>query len=322
MKKKTICAVLAAVLVVLAGCGSAESRWETAYRETGSYLLAQEDIAVGSVGGEWKILGLSRAGLMPEDWAQRYGDAAAAYVAEIGSSRLHPVKATENARVILGLTAAGQDASSVAGIDLTAGLSDLAYLRQQGNNGSIWALIALDSGGYDIPPAAEGEEQTTRDALVAEILSCQCGDGGWSLMGERSDVDMTAMALTSLAPYRQQPEVAAAAGRGFAYLAAAQQPDGGFASWGTSNSESCAQVIVALTAWDMDPDGEPFRQAEGSVVDALCRFACDGGGFRHISQQTQPDGMATEQGFYALAAYRRYLDGETRLFDIAGEVTP
>lgn len=61
--------------------------------------------------------------------------------------------------------------------------------------------MALDCGGYAIPQAAEGEEQTTREGLVSEILSAQCPDGGWTLLGEASDVDMTAMALTSLSPY-------------------------------------------------------------------------------------------------------------------------
>ncbi len=67
--------------------------------------------------------------------------------------RLHHAKSTENSRAILGLTAAGYNAANMAGVDLTAGLTDMAYLRAQGTNGPIWALIALDCHGYDIPSA-------------------------------------------------------------------------------------------------------------------------------------------------------------------------
>ena len=191
------------------------------------------------------------------------------------------------------------------------------YLRIQGLNGPIWALIALDCHSYDIPQCAEGGEQTTREGLVAEILTSQCSDGGWTLAGDTADVDMTAMALTALAPYKDDAEVKAAVDAALTYLSDAQQADGGFMSWGAANSESCAQVIVALTALGIDPTSdERFIKEGGTVLDALCAFACEGGGFRHSSDQAEPDGMATEQGFYALAAYDRFRQGKTRLFDM------
>ena len=231
--------------------------------------------------------------------------------------RLHHAKSTKNSRAILGLTAAGYNAANMAGVDLTAGLTDMAYLRAQGTNGPIWALIALDCHGYDIPQCADGEEQTTREGLVAEILSYQCSDGGWALMGDESDVDMTAMALTSLAPYQEETDIKAAVDAALTYLSDAQQADGGFMSWGESNSESCAQVIVALTALGIDPaSDERFLKDGASPLDGLCAFACTGGGFRHSARQTKPDGMATEQGFYALTAYDRFQQGKTRLFDM------
>ena len=232
-------------------------------------------------------------------------------------ARLHHAKSTENSRTILGLTAAGCDAANVAGVDLTAGLSDMTFVRAQGLNGPIWALIALDCGAYDIPQCADGEEQTTREGLVAEILSAQCADGGWTLMGDVSDVDMTAMALTALASYQEETDVKAAVDAALTYLSDAQQADGGFMSWGESNSESCAQVIVALTALGIDPaSDERFLKDGASPLDGLCAFACTGGGFRHSARQTKPDGMATEQGFYALTAYDRFQQGKTRLFDM------
>ena len=67
---------------------------------------------------------------------------------------------------------------------------------------ALWALNALDCGGYEIPDAQPGEEQTTREALIRLLLRERKADGGWCFSGDASDADMTAMALTALAPYK------------------------------------------------------------------------------------------------------------------------
>ena len=370
--KRLFTSLVAAATLLLCACGgqAQESPWQTAYRETGQYLLSQPAPTTGSIGGEWAVIGLRRAGLLTDEMARSYKAAAEDYVRQAGSPRLHRTKSTDTSRTILGLTAAGYDATAVAGIDLTAGLSDMSYLRIQGLNGPIWALIALDCGGYAIPQAAEGEEQTTREGLVSEILSAQCPDGGWTLLGEASDVDMTAMALTSLSPYLENRDVQAAVERALTCLSRVQQDNGGFMSWGTVNSESCAQVIVALTSLGIDPAADSrFIKNGASPLDGLCAFACAGGGFRHsdelpeppavaptVTKQTapvtaaarqshpnsvtasqvnpdraaakqvtsdgaivvpiEPDGMATEQGFYALTAYALFCRNAPRLFDL------
>lgn len=323
--KRSLPVWLLTLVMLLTACGTPSQpdqpdgteTWREAYEETGAYLQAQTAPTVGSIGGEWAVIGLSRAGLLSDETAQSYEQTVEDYVKQAGSVRLHHAKSTENSRTILGLTAAGYNAANVAGVDLTAGLTDMAYLRAQGTNGPIWALIALDCHGYDIPQCADGEEQTTREGLVAEILSYQCSDGGWALMGDESDVDMTAMALTSLAPYQEETDVSTAVDAALTYLSDAQQADGGFMSWGESNSESCAQVIVALTALGIDPaSDERFLKDGASPLDGLCAFACEGGGFRHSDEQMESDGMATEQGFYALVAYDRFRQGQTRLFDM------
>lgn len=323
--KRSLPVWLLTLVMLLTACGTPSQpdqpdgteTWREAYEETGAYLQAQTAPTAGSIGGEWAVIGLSRAGLLSDETAQSYEQTVEDYVKQAGSVRLHHAKSTENSRTILGLTAAGYDAANVAGVDLTAGLTDMAYLRAQGTNGPIWALIALDCHGYDIPQCADGEEQVTREGLVAEILSYQCSDGGWALMGDESDVDMTAMALTALAPYKDDVEVKAAVDAALAYLSDAQQDDGGFMGWGTANSESCAQVIVALTALGIDPAADSrFVKNGASPLDGLCAFACEGGGFCHSNEQAEPDGMATEQGFYALAAYDRFRQGMTSLFDM------
>ena len=323
--KRSLPVWLLTLVMLLTACGTPSQpdqpdgteTWREAYEETGAYLQAQTAPTAGSIGGEWAVIGLSRAGLLSDETAQSYEQTVEDYVKQAGSVRLHHAKSTENSRTILGLTAAGYNAANVAGVDLTAGLSDMTFVRAQGLNGPIWALIALDCHGYDIPQCADGEEQVTREGLVAEILSYQCSDGGWALMGDESDVDMTAMALTALAPYKDDVEVKAAVDAALAYLSDAQQDDGGFMGWGTANSESCAQVIVALTALGIDPAADSrFVKNGASPLDGLCAFACEGGGFCHSNEQAEPDGMATEQGFYALAAYDRFRQGITSLFDM------
>lgn len=285
---------------------------DSIYKTTGDYLAKLGTPGVGSIGGEWMALGLARSGrTVPEG----YYDAVVKYVKDNidSNGRLDKNKATENARIILALTAIGKDVTNVGGHDLLAGLNEMSYLSKQGINGAIFTLIALDSHNYT--PAGD----VTRDKLVQAILNAQIsGDGGWSLDGKNADVDMTAMAIQALAAYyKSNSSAKKAVDKGLSWLSSVQQNDGGFTSWGAANSESCAQVIVALTALGIDPAKDSrFIKNGVSVLDALCGFAVNGGGFKHLATETSANGMATEQGFYALVAYYRLLNGQTSLYDM------
>lgn len=285
---------------------------DSIYKTTGDYLAKLGTPGVGSIGGEWMALGLARSGrTVPEG----YYDAVVKYVKDNidSNGRLDKNKATENARIILALTAIGKDVMNVGGHDLLAGLNEMSYLSKQGINGAIFTLIALDSHSYT--PAGD----VTRDKLVQVILDAQISsDGGWSLDGKNADVDMTAMAIQALAAYyKSNSSAKKAVDKGLSWLSSVQQNDGGFTSWGAANSESCAQVIVALTALGIDPAKDSrFIKNGVSVLDALCSFAVNGGGFKHLATETSANGMATEQGFYALVAYYRLLNGQTSLYDM------
>lgn len=285
---------------------------DSVYKTTGDYLAKLGTPGVGSIGGEWMALGLARSGrTVPEG----YYDAVVKYVKDNidSNGRLDKNKATENARIILALTAIGKDVTNVDGHDLLAGLNEMSYLSKQGINGAIFTLIALDSHSYT--PAGD----VTRDKLVQVILDAQISsDGGWSLDGKNADVDMTAMAIQAMAAYyKSNSSAKKAVDKGLSWLSSVQQNDGGFTSWGAANSESCAQVIVALTALGIDPAKDSrFIKNGVSVLDALCSFAVNGGGFKHLATETSANGMATEQGFYALVAYYRLLNGQTSLYDM------
>ena len=90
-------------------------------------------------------------------------------------------------------------------------------------------------------------------------------------MVRQADSDMTGMALQSLAPYySRDPAVQEAVDRAIARLSQMQNDDGGYSSWGTANSESIAQVVVALTALGIDPATDArFVKNGNSAIDAL-----------------------------------------------------
>ena len=286
--------------------------------DTAAYLSASVlNPGVSSIGGEWAVIGLARNGGLPADRAASYYTNLVRTLRDTGGV-LHRVKYSEYSRVVLALSSLGFDPTDVAGYDVLSPLGDFDQVCWQGVNGPIWALIALDSRGYDAPAAPEGKRQTTRDALVDAILESEIAGGGWALSDSVPDVDLTAMALTSLAPYRaSRADAAAAVERGLSILSSLQGENGGFGDASSATSESCAQAVVALSALGIDPASDArFAKEGGSVLDALCAFAVPGGGFKHVADG-EVNGMATEQGFYALVAYERLLSGKTSLFDMS-----
>lgn len=284
---------------------------DTIYKTTGDFMATLGTPTVNSTGGEWMVIGLARSGrTVPAG----YYDNVVEYVKANADAneRLHPAKVTDNARVILALTAIGKDVTNVGGHNLLKGLDSMDYVQAQDINGPIFTLIALDSHNY--PTMGD----VTREKLIQVILDAQLNDGGWNLSAENADPDMTAMAIQALVPYYKTNEtVKAAVDKALEALSALQRSDGGFDSWGTVNSESCAQVIVALTALGIDPTADSrFVKNGHTVLDALAGFYVTGGGFRHTAGGERND-MATEQGYYALTAYYRFANTQTRLYDMS-----
>lgn len=286
----------------------AATDWQTPYKKTLDEA-AKRELAFGD---EWLAIALSRSGkTVPAGY---YDSIVKAVQAAAGN--LSDTKYTEYSRTILALTALGKNPADVGGYDLLNKLADMDKVTYQGINGAIFALIALDSGRYDVPAAPEGTNQTSREALVAYLLDAELPEGGWALSGDTADVDITAMALQALAGYQSQSEVKNAVDRALDTLSTLQLADGGFGSWGTVNSESCAQVIIALTALGIDPTTDSrFLKHGFSPLDALCAFYTDGG-FRH-SKDGAVDAIATEQALCALTAYYRFTNDLSALYDMA-----
>ena len=300
---------------------------------------ALKEPTVSSIGGEWVIFGLARGEyltdtLIPQSYYDTYYKNVEKYVKEC-KGVLHNRKYTEYSRVIVTLTAIGKNPRNVAGYDLIYPLGDYEKTIWQGINGPIWALIALDSGNYPMPENKEAAVKATRQMYVDRILECQLKDGGWSLYGEpvteantntddktktaspntdsTSDPDITGMALQALAKYKEQPKVAAAIEEALYCMSKQQDKQGGFSSWGTANSESTAQMVVALCQLGISQEDARFVKNGNSMLDNLMSYYIKGKGFQHV-KNGEINQMATEQSLYALVAVDRFSSGKANLY--------
>lgn len=299
-------------------------------QKTAKFLLSSvTDPVLASVGGDWTVFGLARSGQQINQayYNNYYGNVEQTLKDKAG--KLHNIKYTEYDRVILALTAIGKDIKDVAGYDLRKPLADYETLIKQGINGPIFALIALDSNNYEIPIVEGVKTQTTRELLIQFILDREISGGGWALGSDptAADTDITAMAIQGLTPYyKTDAKVKSAVDRGLKWLANELQSDGAYTSWGAANSESIAQVIVALTGLGINPDKDTrFIKHGESIVDELLGYAASNGGFYHVKSGGADNGgakpgevdlMATDQAFYALVSYERFITNKNRLYDM------
>lgn len=297
-----------------------------------SSTLAQEKAALTSpdFGSEWGILGLARSGYLEKgskyfnDYYTRvaaYASKATKNAQELGApaGALHLVKCTENSRLIIALSALGRDARSVGECDLTAPYEKFSWIEGQGLNSVVFALIALDTVGY------ETKDTTIRQQCISYILGRQLSDGGWNYQEDAaaSDPDMTAMSLQALANYQKQEKVQAAVSAAVGRLSAMQNSDGSYTSYEAVNSESISQVIVACAALGIDPhtDSRFVKNGKSAVAALLTFYNTEKRAFHHTMKDkdgnpTDVDGMATEQAAYAMTAYQRLMNGKTSLYDM------
>lgn len=311
--------------------------------------------SVGSTAGDWAAIGIGRSGYA--DDYNAYLAVTSAYISKSYQENgyLDRTKATEWQRIGLAVLSAGGDPVSIGEdqegnpVDLVADGSynrgKVMSLGTQGTNGLIFGLLLMDSMRYDIPADAAD----TREGLLEKILSSQIKDGGFNLtsIDPQSDVDMTAMALQALAPYYnsektyryvqqgtkqdQVKSVRQVVDEALQFLSSSQQESGGFTSWGSENSESCSQVLIALTSLGIDPGNDQrFIKNGNTVIDGLMQYHMEEGGFIHSKEydEENPDAdpdksntMASDQALCALTALCRYYGGMRNLYDFRPEQT-
>lgn len=274
---------------------------------------------VDSIGGEWAVIAMARNGSLSDAAKNNYLQNIYKKLRETDGI-LHTAKYTEYSRVALALTSMGISPISVEGYNLLQPLANMKKVNKQGINGTIFALIAFDSNQYEIPPLEGSGIQTSRENLIQTILSAEISGGGWALMGNRPDPDITAMALQALAPYTQRQEVKDAVDRGIEILAQLQDAEGGYISNAgydsAKNLESTAQVVIALSAVDVSLlNSERFIKNGNTLLDEMLRFQLSDGSFCHVIGGGSNQ-MATEQGTLAFVAWYRAVLGKTRLYDM------
>jgi hypothetical protein len=294
-----------------------KSEISQAISNTASYLTKTvTEPEVGSIGGEWAVIGLARSGnSIPQSYYDNYYKGVEKYVKELGGV-LHDKKYTEYSRLILALTAIGKDPSNVAGYNLLEPLGDFDKTIWQGINGPIFALIALDSGNYEIPMNKTAKTQATREMYIDEILARQLADGGFALSGNKADPDVTGMALQALAKYQSKESVKAATAKAVEVLSKLQNSAGGYASWGTDNLESTAQVLMALCELGINPEDPRFTKNSHNLIDDLLSYYQEGKGFLHTADGSGENLMSTEQAFYTLVNVARINEGKTSLYNM------
>lgn len=300
--------------------------FDEAYAGAKAYIQSAVSAPVVSyLFGEWAVLGQARAKVpLSEAYIAAYYEKVVAYVkANIGSDGIlrkpddknTPV-ITDNERIILALTAIGKDPTNVGGENLLKALQnkDIMQVTDTSNtdiNGLVMGLLALNSRNY------------TSDTswLVQAVLAQQNEDGSWRASADTKpvgDVDMTAMALQALAPYYKDggnETVNTAVEKALNWLS------GKYRS-GYDSSESCAQVVIALSALNLDAntDARFTKTVEGktlSVLGNLLQYrVAKNGGFKHQFADKAVNEMATEQALCAMAAYARFTEKANALYDM------
>lgn len=300
--------------------------FDEAYAGAKAYIQSAVSAPVVSyLFGEWAVLGLARAKVpLSEAYIAAYYEKVVAYVkANIGSDGIlrkpddknTPV-ITDNERIALALTAIGKDPANVGGKNLLTALQDKDIMKVTDTsntdiNGLVMGLLALNSRNY------------TSDTswLVQAVLEQQNEDGSWRASAETKsvgDVDMTAMALQALAPYYKDggnETVNTAVEKALNWLSGKYQS-------GYDSSESCAQVVIALSALNLDAntDARFTKTVEGktlSVLGNLLQYrVAENGGFKHQFADKAVNEMATEQALCAMAAYARFTEKANALYDM------
>ncbi len=300
--------------------------FDEAYAGAKAYIQSAVSAPVVSyLFGEWAVLGQARAGVELSDaYIQAYYDKVVAYVQKnmgadgvLRDPESHNPVITDNERIALALTAIGKDPANVGGKNLLAALQDKDIMKVTDTsktdiNGLVMGLLALNSRNY------------TSDTswLVQAILGQQNADGSWSASADRKsvgDVDMTAMALQALAPYYKDggnETVNTAVNKALQWLSDK------YKGTGYTSAESCAQVVIALSALNLDAntDARFTKTVEGktlSVLGNLLQYrVAKNGGFKHQFADKAVNEMATEQALCAMAAYARFTEKANALYDM------
>lgn len=268
---------------------------------------AADKAATCQFGAEWVMLGRIRALDGAQGWKTKDADIqtyAASVMTAIQNGKLsRETVPTTIERVILTLTALGLDATDFCGQDLTAWLYENQNWNNYVSSDLIWGLIALDSGKYT---AADGY----REALIQHLTEYQKQDTGaffYSHGYNADDVDMTAMAMIALAPYKDSNATAKKMyDAGWKYIESNRDDQGNYG--GKSYDPCCTNAYVVIAKCAAGQTG---------MEDTVSWMLKNCLGEKGFNLNGEYNGMSTYQGMMAMAAYQRAKAGKAGLFNMS-----
>lgn len=270
-----------------------------------------------STNGDWAVMALARAGLSSDAdkrWYAGYADELAKLLAANGGSF---ETTNENARLVLALTALGQNAKAytVGGetydlvTPLTAKTGSAYKATVPGTTSAAFAIIAIDSAPYTVADTA------AVPAMIQYLLSMQNPSGAWKINNDNpaDNVDATAMVLTALAPHKRETGVQDAIDKALTYLE-------GLTGYGNACTD--AQLVTAYSALGIDCTDARYARGGKNPLTSLLSYQTASGGFSldSTASNARVSPRPTEQAAYALVAYDRFKRGVKSLYDMSDAV--
>ena len=264
----------------------------------------------------WAIIGLARSDKeVPKEIFETYYSKVEAFVQDKISNN-QKMSGGDLAKLILSVSAIGQDPRNVAGNDLIDIVWHQDGILNEYYTSLAYLLIAVDSKNYQEPKDA----LNTRDKMIEALLSNELDNGGFGW--GTPEADSTAMVLQALVKHQDREDVKNTMNKSMAILSELQTENGGYVSWGNENSNSVAQVITLLTAIGENPTTlEGFVKGENNLLSNLMTFYTGSGDFKYIHSDSGANGMATEQALYSLVSYDRLVNGKTSLYDMTDVIS-
>lgn len=243
------------------------------------YLLGEQG-SDGGIGGfavsAWALMALAAA-----EEEDAVGDVIGYLEDEVDSSDF---EATDWARMLLAIVAAGEDPTDFGGDDYVDELLGTREVEDETGsdynqigdpyllNDDFWGVIALAAA-----------DESIDDDIINFILEWQndaSDDTGWGIeTGDDSDVDSTAAAVMAL--IAADADADTEIGEALDFLEDAQNDDGGFPEnpGDDSNVASTAWAILAIEGVGEDPNEGRWDAADGTPIDYLLALQESDGSF-------------------------------------------
>jgi hypothetical protein len=225
------------------------------------------------VTSSWAVMAVAATGENLHTW--RNGGPSIVEYLKANKDLLDPGKATDVARYILSMSAAGEDPRNITGTDYVAILESLYANGQIGDedllNDDFWGILGLVS--------AKTANTTIVQDSMNFIRSNQNANGGWNwAVGGTSDVDDTAAAIMALIAANESASSTVIVDA-LSYIKSKQMDNGGFESWGATNPGTDSWAIDAIVAAGQDPTSMNWMKNGKTPVDDLLNFQGGDGAF-------------------------------------------